>query len=125
MAGPIGTVAGAAAGAVLGGVAGRKLGEAVDPTVEDAHWKKAYSKESYYQTGMTFDDYAPAYRLGYEGRTRYVGRKFDDVQANLETDYNRTKASSKLSWDKAKHATRAAWTRIEKAMPGDLDRDGK
>lgn len=125
VAGPIGTIAGAATGAVLGGVSGRKLGEVIDPTVEDAHWKSAYAKESYYQSGMTYDDYAPAYRVGYQGRSRYAGRKFDDVQGSLEADYNRTKASSKLNWDKAKNATRAAWNRIEKAMPGDLDRDGK
>jgi phage tail tape-measure protein len=125
VAGPVGTIAGATAGAILGGVAGKAIGKAVDPTVEDAHWKKTYSNESYFQKGLTYDDYRPAYRTGYQGRVQYAGRKFDDVQRDLEASFNREKGTSKLSWEKAKEATRAAWDRIERAIPGDFDRDGK
>jgi len=125
VAGPIGTIAGATAGAIIGGVAGNALGKAIDPTVEEAYWQNAYSKESYYQAGLTYDDYAPAYRTGYQGRAQYAGRKFDDVGRDLEARYNREKGASKLSWENAKRATRAAWDRIERAMPGDFDRDGK
>jgi hypothetical protein len=28
-------------------------------------------------------------------------------------------------WDDAKHATRAAWHRVERAVPGDADGDGR
>lgn len=125
VAGPIGTIAGATAGAIIGGVAGNALGQAIDPKVEDAYWQKAYAKESYYQAGLTYDDYAPAYRTGYQGRAQYAGRKFNDVERDLEARYNREKGSSKLGWENAKRATRAAWDRIERAMPGDFDRDGK
>lgn len=125
VAGPLGTIAGAAVGAVLGGLAGKAVGEALDPTVENAYWQKTYSKESYYQTGLSYDDYAPAYRIGYQGRVKYAGRKFDDVERDLESGYNSAKGTSKLGWEKAKHASRAAWDRIERAIPGDSDRDGK
>ncbi len=86
VAGPLGTIAGATAGAIAGGVAGKTLGEAIDPVVEDEHWKKTYSKETYYQAGLTYDDYGPAYRVGYQGRGRHLGRKFDDVQGSLEAE---------------------------------------
>mgnify|MGYP003391712891 CR=1 FL=1 len=37
--------------------------------------------------------------------------------------------TSSLDWDRAKHATRGAWSRlsdrVERATPGDSDRDGK
>jgi hypothetical protein len=125
VAGPLGTIAGAAAGAVVGGLTGKAIGKAMDPKVEDAHWQKTYAKESYYQGGLTYDDYGPAYRTGYEGRVEHPGRKFDDVQSSLEASYGRVKGASKLGWDKAKHASRAAWDRVERAMPGDSDRDGK
>jgi hypothetical protein len=125
VAGPLGTIVGATAGAIAGGAAGKALGEAVDPAVEDAHWRKTYSEEKYYQTGLTYNDYGPAYRVGYEGRGKHAGRKFDDVQSSLETAYNRVKGGSKLGWEKATQATRAAWDRIERAMPGDFDNDGK
>jgi len=125
VAGPIGTIAGAAAGAIMGGLAGKAIGTVMDPTAEDAHWQRTYAQESYYQAGLTFDDYAPAYRTGYQGRVQYAGRKFDDVQSSLEKSYEKVKGTSKLGWEKARHASRAAWDRIERAMPGDSDRDGK
>lgn len=112
VAGPVGTLLGAAAGAVVGGLAGKAIGEAVDPTREDAYWRENYSKASYYQAGLTFEDYAPAYRTGYQGRAQHAGRKFDEVEGDLEAGYNRAKGASKLSWEKAKQATRAAWDRI-------------
>jgi hypothetical protein len=34
------------------------------------------------------------------------------------------KGKSRLGWDRAKEATRDAWNRIERAIPGDSDRDG-
>ena len=114
VAGPLGTLAGAAAGAILGGLAGKAAAEAIDPTVEDAYWKQNYAGEPYYESSFSYDDYAPAYRTGYNGRTQFAGRKFDDVERDLESSYNRAKGSSKLSWEKAKYATRAAWDRIDR-----------
>lgn len=115
---------GAAAGAVLGGLAGKAAGEAVDPTVENAYWKQNYAGEPYYESSFTYayDDYAPAYRTGYYGRTQFAGRKFDDVERDLESSYNRAKGASKLGWEKAKYATRAAWDRVEKSTSGNSDR---
>jgi len=124
IAGPAGTVAGAAIGAVVGGLAGKGVGEAVNPTVEDAYWREQYAREPYYSQGYTYDDYAPAYRTGYEARVRYAG-SFDDVEPQLERDYTGYRGPSPLAWDRARHAARAAWDRVERAMPGDADRDGK
>jgi hypothetical protein len=112
VAGPAGAVAGAAIGAVAGGLAGHAAGEAIDPTVEDSYWRGTFSRETYYVSGMSYDDYGPAYRTGYQGRSQYAGRKFEDVERDLESNYNRGKGNSKLSWDHAKHAVRAAWDRI-------------
>lgn len=125
VAGPVGTLIGAAAGAIVGGLAGKAVGEAVDPTVEAAYWEDNYNREPYYESGYTYDDYSPAYRTGYLGRTQFSGRRYDEVERDLETEYNRAKGSSKLEWAKAKHATRAAWDRVERAIPGDSDGDGK
>lgn len=125
VAGPIGTVAGAAVGAIVGGLAGKAAGEAVDPTVEDTFWSRQYEHEPYFEKGLTYADYAPAYRTGYEARSRYTGRKFSDVEGDLRTDYERSKKQSKLGWDKARLATRAAWDRVERAIPGDSDGDGR
>ena len=126
--GPVGTVVGAVAGAVVGGLAGRGVAAAIDPEAEDAYWRDNYSSRPY-ATGGTYDDYGPAYRYGVDGYGQYKGRKFDEVESELSRDWERAKGSSKLTWDNAKHATLDSWQRvsdaIERAAPGDSDRDGK
>ena len=59
---------GAAVGAVVGGLAGKATAEAIDPTAEEAYWTENYVREPYYEKGLGYDQYAPAYRTGYEGR---------------------------------------------------------
>jgi hypothetical protein len=85
-AGPVGTVVGAAVGAVVGGLGGKAVAEHFDPTVEEQHWRGNFEDEPYYQRGMTFDDYAPAYRTGGEARSRYGDSSFDDVEDQIAND---------------------------------------
>lgn len=129
VAGPVGTVIGAAVGAVVGGLAGKGIAESIDPTLEEAYWREEYVNRPYVTKGANFDDYGPAYRYGLEGYSKYPGRKFEDVEADLSRDWQRAKGKSTLAWESAKHATKDAWRRtsdaIERATPGDSDRDGK
>ena len=123
--GPIGAVAGAAVGAVVGGLAGKGVAEGLNPTLEDAYWRDNYTKEPYYVEGRTYDDYAPAYRTGYEARTRYAGRSWSDVESDVERDYYANRGNGRLEWQDARDATRAAWHRVERTLPGDADMDGR
>ena len=127
--GPAGTVVGALAGAVVGGLAGKGIAELVDPTEEEAYWRDTYTKRPYVARDATFDDYGPAYRYGVDSYGRYEGRPFDDIESDLGRDWERAKGTSKLKWENAKHATRDSWQRVsdavERAVPGDSDRDGK
>jgi uncharacterized protein YcfJ len=111
-AGPVGTLVGAAVGAVAGGLAGKAVAEHFDPTMEDTYWRENFQSQPYYQKGMTYEDYEPAYRLGYESRSRYAGANFDEIDSDLMRDYDSRKGKSKLSWEHAKHAARAAWDRV-------------
>ena len=122
--GPVGAVIGGAIGAVVGGLGGHAAGEAVNPTAEDAHWRQTYASEPYRNSAYDYNDYSPAYKLGYEGRTRYAGRSFDQAENELASEWESTKGNSRLAWTDAKQATRAAWHRVERAMPGDADGDG-
>ena len=123
--GPVGAVAGAAVGAVVGGLAGKGVAEGLNPTVEDAYWRDNYTKEPYYVEGRTYDDYAPAYRTGYEARARYAGRSWSDVESDVERDYYANRGNGRLEWQDARDATRAAWHRVERTLPGDADMDGR
>lgn len=129
VAGPVGTVIGAAVGALAGGLAGKAVAHRVDPDVEDAYWQENYTTRSYVSPGSTYDDYRPAYRYGVNSYSENAGRSFDDVEGELGTRWNAARDKSSLSWDHAKHAARDSWSRVsdtvERAIPGDSDRDGK
>lgn len=122
----IGAVAGAVGGAVAGGAVGHGVAEAINPTEEDNYWRMNYTSRPYYSAEYNYDeDYAPAYRYGVESYTRHPGRRFDEVESDLGSGWERTKGKSRLGWDRAKLATRDAWHKVERAMPGDYDRDGR
>jgi len=123
--GPVGMAVGGVTGAIVGGLAGKAVAEGIDPTVEDAYWRDNYAKRPYAERDVPYDTWQPAYRTGYEGAARYRGRKFDEVEADLQRDYERSKGNSSLTWEKAKRATRDAWHRVEEALPGDADGDGR
>jgi len=113
VAGPAGAVAGAAVGAVVGGLAGKGVAEHIDPTIEEAYWAENYSREPYYEKGYTYQDYHPGYRTGWEARTRYAGKSFDEIDRDLAADYERNRGQSKLDWERNRQAARAAWNRFE------------
>lgn len=110
--GPVGAAVGGVVGAVVGGLAGKAAGEAVNPTAEEAYWRENYSREPYYQQGRTFDDYAPAYRLGLTGRTRYQG-DWASAEPQLASEWESARAGSSLDWKQAQPASRAAWDRLD------------
>ena len=112
--GPVGAVVGGAVGAVAGGAAGHAAGEAIDPTRETEYWRENFRNRPYYQRDKTFDDYEPAYRYGWESATRpdYKGRRFDEVESDLERGWDKTKGTTKHALYEVKEATRDAWDRV-------------
>jgi hypothetical protein len=127
MTGPVGAAVGAAVGAVAGALAGRAV--KADPVAEDAYWRDNYSDRPYVEGGSSYDDYAPAYRYGVDAHSRYPNRPFDEVEPDLGREWGTARGRSTLEWERAKHATRDAWQRVsdtvERAIPGDSDRDGR
>ena len=113
VAGPLGTAVGMAAGAIVGGLAGKAVAESMDPTVEDAYWRTTYISRSYVDKASPYDIYQPAYRVGYEGYGRYTGKRYEEVEIDLQRDYEKMRSKVGLEWNKAKHATRDAWLRLE------------
>lgn len=124
-AGPVGTVVGAIAGGVVGAKAGDAVAEAVNPTEYNAHFENSYRDAPYYSSGREWSDYQPAYRYGYDTYGEYRGQKFEDVEGSLERNWNEAKQTSRLAWAEAKGAVRDGWHHIERATPGDADRDGR
>lgn len=104
---------------------GTRSNNPVNAANEDAYWRKNYGTRPYAGSTASYDDYAPAYRYGWESQSRYTGRRFEDVENDLERGWDTFKDKSNLAWNQAKGAVRDAWHKVEKAMPGDADGDGR
>ena len=129
LTGPVGAAIGAAVGAVAGALGGKAIADRVNPKVEGDYWSKNYASRPYVRSGASYKDYDPAYRMGYERYPDYHGRTFDDVEPEFRRDWDSRRGTSSLAWEDAKHATRDAFERaknsVERAIPGDSDRDGR
>ncbi len=129
VAGPVGTLIGGAVGAVVGGLAGKGIAERIDPTAEDAYWAENYADRPYVSEDYSYDDYGPAYRYGVDAYGSYGARSFEEIDADLDRGWDRARGGSRLGWSDARHAARDSWQRVsdgvERAVPGDADRDGR
>ena len=129
LAGPVGTLIGAAVGAVLGGMAGSDFAAMIDLTAEDDYWRENFAGRSYVETGASYAEYGPAYAYGVDSfRNNNQARGFDDAEPDLSNRWEAARGSSKLDWQQARHAARDAWNRlgtaVERALPGDSNRNG-
>jgi hypothetical protein len=93
--------------------ASRGIADMLDPAGEEAYWRENFQSQPYYERGLQYDDYHPAYRIGWEGRARYDGRSFEEVEPELEAEYNRIRGASRLDWSRNRRAARAAWDRFD------------
>jgi hypothetical protein len=82
-----------------------------DVRQEDAYWQRAFWQERYYRWDRDYEDYAPAYCVGYAGCAQYGG-EFAHAQASLCANWERIRGDSRLSLDEALPAIRAAWDRM-------------
>lgn len=124
-AGPVGSLVGAVAGGIVGAKAGDSVAEAVNPTDYEDHFKNNYTATSYYKSDRDWNDYQPAYRYAYDSRSQYSGQSFDTVEPQLERDWDTRRGNSRLAWSEAREPVRDGWHHIERAIPGDADRDGR
>ena len=114
--GPVGIVAGAAIGAVAGGLAGKGVAESIDPTSEDGYWQANHAHQHYASHGG-YERYSGAYRTGYEGVGRHgLDKSYDEVEGDLKSSYESTRDQAGLTWEHAKHATRAAFERAREGV---------
>lgn len=63
----------------------------------------------YYSSGRTWDDYAPAYRYGFQRGARIADLDFEDAEAELAHGWAEAGGRSRLVWAEARGAVRDAW----------------
>ncbi len=122
--GPLGTAIGGGIGAIIGGLAGHEVAESFDPTPEDAYWEENFHSQPYVVPGMTYDDYRPAYRAGFEAFRRSHGEPYEEIEIELRKDWELQKGESRLTWDQARDAVHAGWLRATEVLPPTVNEPG-
>lgn len=112
--GPAGAAIGGAIGAVAGGYAGKGIAEAVNPTEEEAHWRREYPHRPYARPDVPYDRFHSAYRFGWEKAVlpTFSGRAFEDIEPELERHWHTVPEATELEWREARPAARDAWDRV-------------
>jgi hypothetical protein len=111
LAGPAGTVIGALAGAAAGAAVGKVVGAGGWAENED-YWRDNYRSQPFYKAEYDYGDYEGAFRLGHERPP--LSRVWDEAhEAELAGEWERNKGKSRLTWEEARLAARAAWERLE------------
>jgi len=86
----------------------------IDTEREEAYWQAAFRRERYYSAQLDYEDYAPAYCVGYAGFAQYGG-SYEDAEKSLVANWVRIKGDSRLPYEQACAAIRAAWDRAATA----------
>jgi hypothetical protein len=86
------------------------------PTMEedddhDAYWRENYRASPYVDPGRDYEYYQPAYRFGWESYSQYGRRSFEEVDEDLQPEWERRRSPESLPWIKARDAAREAWDR--------------
>lgn len=108
----IGVVIGVAGGAMIGS----RLSERADPRDSVGHFEDIYMSMSYYQRGMEWKDYEPAYRLGLESYRNRGDQSFDDMDAALGARWLKERGESRLDWNHAREAARHVWRDMDETV---------
>ena len=119
------SAAGASAAVLVAATPGDGIAEAMNPAAYDEYWKSNYASRPYFVSGREWADYEPAYQYGYKSFGAHRGRQFADVESDLKRQWDTVRGKSRLMWEEAKEAVRDGWRHVERAMPGDADRDGR
>lgn len=82
-------------------------------TNDDDYFRQHFTS-TYGSTGDKYDDYAPAYSYGSEmaRNQKYTGRKWDEVENDLRSDWSSRGGSTGSTWEKMKDAVKQGWNRM-------------
>ena len=80
---------------------------------EDAYWRTNYRNRPYASAAnRDYDYYRPGYRYGYDAADRYRDRSWNDVESDLQRDWNSYEHRGSSTWEQMKDAVRDAWDRV-------------
>jgi hypothetical protein len=75
-------------------------------------WMANYANRPYVSADRLFEDYEPGYQFGYESANKYRGRKWNDIEPNLRTDWETYEGRGHHTWEHMKDAAHDAWDKV-------------
>ena len=78
---------------------------------EDNWWRNNFTSRPY-ATGRNYEDFRPAYQYGFESGQHHLGRKWNDVETDLRSGWEKFegKKGAGGTWESVKDAVKDAWT---------------
>lgn len=84
----------------------------VDLKAEEEYWRKHHKDQPHASEDTTFEQFAPAYRVGAQAADKYPGKEFDEIEVDVALDYEKHEVGSALPWDHVRQASKAAWAKV-------------
>lgn len=83
---------------------------------EDTYWRESFIQAPYYVAGRSYDQYRPAYELGWQSALQYPDAEFEDLAERLQRQWAVRRGSSLLPWREVHQAVHAAWLHASQQM---------
>lgn len=85
-----------------------------DWTAEDDYWRQNYQNRPYARGERSYDAWQPAYRYGFESAQAHQGKRWEDVETNLRSGWDKYehRRDNRSTWEQVKDAVRDGWDRI-------------
>lgn len=84
--------------------------------LEERYWHTHFSTQAYYVAGRGYDQYQPAFKLGWKSALQNPDASFEDFALLLESQWVAQCASSLLPWREVHVAIREAWMHARQQM---------
>jgi hypothetical protein len=101
-------------GGVAGAYAGKALAENIDPTVEEEYWRNEYPQRPYYSENRSYDDFAPAYRAGWEAYDPQATSTWQEREALARQRWEGEGGAPTMTWEEARLASQDAYERAHR-----------
>lgn len=100
--------------------AGQATAAAAPPGLAECrgHFERHYRETAYYSAGRDWRDYEPAYRLGGELCSAHPQARFEQVEPQIQQEWEAQHGASRLSWAEARDAIHDAWHQVRATLPG-------
>ncbi|HEX6737649.1 MAG TPA: hypothetical protein VF310_05250 [Vicinamibacteria bacterium] len=91
--------------------------ERTEPDFDDDYWRQSFRDFPHADPSRNYEYYQPAYRFGWESYSRYGRRSFEELDEELQREWERARDGASPAWPDARAAAREAWDRAASHQP--------